>query len=47
MMTGYKVYWTDKTGRECSLYKSDLEEAQTWARYARDAGGTFVCIAHF
>lgn len=41
----YKVYWTDKTGQEHSLFSTDLSTALNNSRYAREAGGTFVCMA--
>ncbi len=41
----HKIYWTDKTGREHSLFRTALGEALNIAKDARDAGGTFVCIA--
>jgi hypothetical protein len=41
----YKIYWTAKTGEEMSLFKTDLSEALDYSRYARESGGTFVCIA--
>lgn len=41
----YKVYWTDNKGQEHSLFKTDLKEALDYSRYAREAGGTFVCMA--
>lgn len=41
----HKIYWTDKTGAEFSLFRTDLGEALNVAKDARDSGGTFVCIA--
>ena len=41
----HKIYWTDKTGREHSLFRTALDEALNVAKDARDAGGTFVVIA--
>ena len=41
----HKIYWTDKTGREHSLFRTELGEALNVAKDARDAGGSFVVIA--
>lgn len=41
----HKIYWTDRTGREHSLFRTKLGEALNVAKDARDAGGTFVVIA--
>jgi hypothetical protein len=41
----HKIYWTDKIGREHSLFRTELGEALNVAKDARDAGGTFVVIA--
>jgi hypothetical protein len=41
----HKIYWTDIKGQEHSLFRTELGEALNVAKYARDAGGTFVVIA--
>jgi hypothetical protein len=41
----HKIYWTALDGAEMSLFTTDLGKALDYAKYARDAGGTFVCIA--
>jgi len=40
----YKIYWTAKNGEVMSLFKTELKEALDYSRYARESGGTFVCM---
>jgi hypothetical protein len=40
----YKIYWTSPGGEVMSLFKTDLSEALDYSRYARESGGTFVCM---
>lgn len=41
----HKIYWTTTDGTEMSLFTTDLVRALDCAKAARNAGGTFVCIA--
>ena len=41
----YKVYWTAPNGAEMSLFFTDMSRALDHSRHAREAGGTFVCMA--
>jgi hypothetical protein len=40
----YKVYWTAKNGAVHDLFFTELSDALNHAKYARDSGGTFVCM---